>query len=72
MGKDVYKRQMLLKLGPEALGISAMQLEMLQAFACGQSDQQLAKEKGVTLSTIRNYQMCIRDSRCAVPQPDLH
>lgn len=54
---------MLLKLRPEALGISAMQLEMLQAFACGQSDQQIAKEKGVTLSTIRNYRFKLREKQ---------
>ena len=54
---------MLLRLGPEALGISAMQLEMIQAFASGQSDQEIAKEKGVTLSTIRNYRFKLREKQ---------
>ena len=54
---------MLLRLGPEPLGVSAMQLEMLQAFASGQSDQEIAKEKGVTLSTIRNYRFKLREKQ---------
>lgn len=53
----------LLKLNPEILGMSESQKEIAALMASGLSDQEIARQKGVTLSTIRNYRFKLREKQ---------
>ncbi len=51
----------LLKINPSAMGLSELQLELVNLFASGWSDKDIASYLGVAASTIRNHRYKLRE-----------
>ena len=51
----------LLKMSPSAIGLSELQLELVNLFAGGLSDKEIANYLGVAGSTIRNHRYKLRE-----------
>lgn len=51
----------LLKMSPTTMGLSQLQLELLNLFATGLSDKEIASYLGVAGSTIRNHRYKLRE-----------
>ena len=51
----------LLKMSPTTMGLSQLQLELLNLFASGLSDKEIASYLGVAGSTIRNHRYKLRE-----------
>ncbi|WP_410495697.1 DUF2087 domain-containing protein [Cellulosilyticum sp. ST5] len=51
----------LLKMSPNTMGLSELQLELINLFASGLSDKEIANYLGVAGSTIRNHRYKLRE-----------